>query len=266
MQATTLNVGRESNLGVVATRREFSGAKLVRQRYAPRTNLPKHRHDNSYLCIVLDGSYDEHVAGNTYAARAGSVFVHPAGETHADQFGHAGGTCLDLHFESGFGGWRRIAASPRQANLPALAASFARELAAQDRIAAFALEALTHEVLGILADAQAGALGASWVARVRAAMNDDPARDWTLADLAAIASVHPIHVARQFRRDTGRSVQAHLRERRLLHAASRLAAGEAPADVAAACGYYDQAHLNRAVRARLHTTPARLRRSGRTFA
>jgi AraC-like DNA-binding protein len=87
-----------------------------------------------------------------------------------------------------------------------------------------------------------------------------------LAELAAIAAVHPIHVARQFRRDTGRSVQAHLRERRLLQATARLARGEAPAEVAAACGYCDQAHLTRAMQRRLGITPAALRRRGRTFA
>lgn len=266
MRATTLQIGKQAALGVVAERRTLGGATLVRQHYAPGTHLPVHRHDDSYLCIVLDGSYEERVAGRTHVATTGTVFVHPAGESHGDAFGRDGAACLDLHLEANFGGWRRLAAAPRQVRLPALAGSFARELEARDSLAGFALEALTHELLGALANAHPDALGARWVARVRAAMDDDPAHDWSLAELAAIASVHPIHVARQFRRDTGRSVQAHLRERRLLHATALLARGDAPAEVAAGCGYCDQAHLTRAMQRRLGITPAALRRRGRTFA
>jgi AraC family transcriptional regulator len=263
--ATTRSIGREAALGVVAQRRTIGGATLVRQRYAPATDLPAHRHDSSYLCLVLAGGFEEDRHGRTHATEPGSVLVHPADEIHADRFGRDGAICLDLHVDAGFGGWRRLSAQPRSAHLPAFAAQFARELAARDRIADFALEALLHELIGTLAEAQPDAVGASWVRHVRAALDDDPARDWSLAELGALAGVHPVHVARQFRRDTGRSVQAHLRARRLEHAVRLLARGEAPAEVAAACGYCDQAHLTRAMRQQLGVTPAALRKSGRMF-
>jgi AraC-like DNA-binding protein len=48
---------------------------------------------------------------------------------------------------------------------------------------------------------------------------------------------------------------------RFTRAAEQLRGGGAPAEVAATCGYADQAHLTRAVRRFGATTPAALRRS-----
>ncbi|MEU9419135.1 helix-turn-helix domain-containing protein [Streptomyces sp. NPDC048272] len=61
----------------------------------------------------------------------------------------------------------------------------------------------------------------------------------------------------RFREQVGLSPKAVARVFRLQHALRRLAAGEAPARVAAACGYHDQAHLGRDVKAMTGLPPAR---------
>ncbi|MGW6821113.1 helix-turn-helix domain-containing protein [Streptomyces sp. NPDC055005] len=61
----------------------------------------------------------------------------------------------------------------------------------------------------------------------------------------------------RFRKQVGLSPKAVARVFRLQHALRRLAAGEPPARVAAACGYHDQAHLSREVKAMTGLPPSR---------
>ena len=79
----------------------------------------------------------------------------------------------------------------------------------------------------------------------------------TLDDLAAQAGLSPFHFQRQFKRAHHATPQQMLMALRLFEAKRRLAAGDAPADVAAACGLTDQAHLTRAFARRYGVTPAR---------
>jgi AraC-like DNA-binding protein len=79
----------------------------------------------------------------------------------------------------------------------------------------------------------------------------------TLEELAAVAGLSPFHFQRQFKRAHHATPQQMLMALRLFEAKRRLAAGETPADVAAACGLADQAHLTRAFARRYGVTPAR---------
>ncbi|GLX23377.1 helix-turn-helix domain-containing protein [Streptomyces lavendulae] len=61
----------------------------------------------------------------------------------------------------------------------------------------------------------------------------------------------------RFREEVGLPPKAVARLFRLQHALRRLAAGTPPAEVAAACGYHDQAHLGREVKAMTGLPPGR---------
>lgn len=67
------------------------------------------------------------------------------------------------------------------------------------------------------------------------------------------------HLAARFAREVGTTPKVYAQLVRFESAVGRLRAGEAPAAVAAACGYADQAHLTRHVRRFGSTTPAALR-------
>ena len=79
----------------------------------------------------------------------------------------------------------------------------------------------------------------------------------TLDELAAVAGLSPFHFLRQFKRVHHATPQQMLMALRLFEAKRLLAAGEAPAQVAAAVGLTDQAHLTRAFARRYGVTPAR---------
>lgn len=82
----------------------------------------------------------------------------------------------------------------------------------------------------------------------------------TLDELAAVAGLSPFHFLRQFQARHHATPQQMLMAFRLSEAKRRLTAGEAPAQVAAATGLADQAHLTRAFARRYGVTPARYQR------
>jgi AraC-like DNA-binding protein len=83
----------------------------------------------------------------------------------------------------------------------------------------------------------------------------------TLEQLAAVAGLSPFHFLRQFQAHHHATPQQMLMAFRLSQAKRLLAAGEAPARVAAAAGLADQAHLTRSFARRYGTTPARYQRA-----
>jgi AraC-like DNA-binding protein len=95
------------------------------------------------------------------------------------------------------------------------------------------------------------------LARSLTLMHDDYASELTLERLAAEAGLSPFHFLRRFKQRYHVTPHQMLMAVRLARAKQQLAAGTRPAEVAAAVGLADQAHLTRRF-ARMHgVTPAR---------
>jgi AraC-like DNA-binding protein len=86
------------------------------------------------------------------------------------------------------------------------------------------------------------------------------ARRLTLEELAAVAGLSPFHFLRQFQAQHHATPQQMLMAFRLAEAKRQLSRGERPAQVAAAVGLADQAHLTRSFAQRYGVTPARYQR------
>lgn len=98
------------------------------------------------------------------------------------------------------------------------------------------------------------------VDEVRAALNENPSA--RLGELAELAGWSPWHLSRTFRRVTGITLNSYRLRLRVRAALDGLAEpGAGLAALAARAGFADQAHLTRAVRRELGSTPARIRRS-----
>ena len=78
--------------------------------------------------------------------------------------------------------------------------------------------------------------------------------------LAGMSRLSRHHFIRAFKRETGMTPHAYVTDRRVREARKLLAGGMAPAGAAAACGFYDQSHLNRLFKARIGVTPGAFRK------
>ena len=117
---------------------------------------------------------------------------------------------------------------------------------------------------GPIADPSGARLDPRQARRVLELIEAELGRPIALAELAAVAGLSPGYFAHAFRRTFGEPPHGYLVGRRVARACEILEGGRTPlADVAAACGFSDQSHMNRVFARRLGTSPGRWRRDRR---
>ena len=232
-------------------------------------DIAAHAHGVMVVGLCLTGGRRIVSGGGQWRIQAGEGFIVPAGVRHAcaplDAAGHsylALAVPPDLARRAGAAaGPPEVWARPWQ---DGLAAGLVRR-AAQAVLngeAGQALEAFAALAACLGLRAGEGPPPHPATLRVRAAIDADPGAGHRLAALAQLAGVGPTYLERVFGRDTGMSVGQYLLGRRVKLAASRLAAGEPPAEAALAAGFYDQSHLTRHFRRRMGVPPGCYRETG----
>ena len=99
-----------------------------------------------------------------------------------------------------------------------------------------------------------------WLEEARNILHTEFGDQPKLPEIAAKVGVHPVHLAREFRRQYGFSVGEYLRKVRIEFACDRLLCSEdPPVMIATAAGFVDQSHFSRTFRRLLGTTPGRYR-------
>jgi len=101
--------------------------------------------------------------------------------------------------------------------------------------------------------------GSRSIARVCDYLEAHLSEEAELTELAKLAGLSRSHFIRAFGKETGMTPHAYLMDRRFRAASRLLGRGEAPGEVAAACGFFDQSHLNRVFKARMGVTPGAYR-------
>ncbi len=233
--------------------------------FAPAERLERHHHDLARICVVVSGGFAEVSDGRTRAAIPGTVYYLPAGATHAQTLGAIGARgfrvkmslndLADLAIDTPAveRPWFTIG-GPTAWNALRLWRDF--QLHDGDQLAAdeFILRCLTtsrrdrHEV---------APRGPAWLWRVRDRLLASPFPAPRLAELAALADVHPMHLTRTFRNKFGISVGEFSQTVRLARACELLVVSHLTiCQISLALGYSDQAHFTRHFRARLGVPPA----------
>lgn len=239
-------------------------------RYDARAVLPLHEHVDAYVCVNLSSDFLEssrHAA--TVVPRFAAV-AHPAGEAHQNQFDANGGLCVSIFCAKPTAlAWNtatRNRAVSTQEKARELGAAFACQMQRYERFdqcAALSFTELALQLVQMLSnDVKDRRLNFEGIWRALDAMSQDPAHLWTTDELAAIAQLHPTHLARQVRKITGQTFGEHLRRRRTLKALGMLTTrADGAADVAHSCGFADQSHLTRTLSRLTGVTPGVLRNS-----
>jgi AraC-like DNA-binding protein len=209
-------------------------------RYQPGAPMPRHRHAEPYMAIVVDGGYLEAGDSGRIEASPGDVLIHGAYDAHQDAFLPGGAIVLNLpldsSFQSGFGRIDDVDAIVR------LAERDARQASIQARAALAWCDVPLSD----------------WPDLLAAALRDDP--DLAISSWADDMGLSPASVSRGFARAYGVSPKRFRLEARVRNAARRLSYWRGNlAALAAYTGFADQAHMTRAIAAMTGQTPARLR-------
>jgi AraC family transcriptional regulator len=254
----------------VVKARYVAGFWLSETAYRAGDTIPRHSHDLAFFYTVLGGAYTE-TLGRVQIDRAPlALAFRPAGEEHSHACGAAPARCFNLAVEPGWverireyagrlGGPTEI----RGPGVPALVAGLYREFTSGDGLALLAAEGLAVELLVAAARGLAGAAEAvhpRWLARVRDCLHARFAEPLSLAGVAATTGVHPVHLARVFRRRYGCTLGEYVRRLRVDFAAGELAQSDAPlAEIEQAAGFSDQSHFSKTFKRLTGATPTAYR-------
>lgn len=245
--------------------------------YPPGHSQPVHDHGFANISVVLSGSIEERVGRRTHEGVAGHVVFKPAGIPHANRCRSNGARLfrIELHGAGsedslGSGSFQDYAWAPGGPAL-ALMLRARREHRQSDHETDLALECLALEILARFPgwgtrsqnrDAKdARGPEPPWFRRLLDLLHtrsDEPLR---VSTLAHEVGVHPVYLARVFRKRLHGTVGEYVRWLRLARSmeAMRLR-GRSLADIALEAGFYDQAHFSRTFRSGVGRSPAAYRR------
>jgi len=244
----------------------MGGVQVAATPYAAGDALPWHEHDEAYLCLVASGTYRQQSNEGELDCQPGLLLTHPQGHRHANRFGPKGARCVSIFLtDQTSEGVTRLLGEHRQLRLPGadrLLARIERELRATDDAAALALQSAVLELVATACRAKTGEHRPAWLQRVLERLHDDPSSTPALQELAALAGVHPSHLARSFHQAQGVSVGEYQRGLRIDMARRALGDPECSiADVAASSGFSDQSHFARVFRRATGQTPREFRQN-----
>ncbi|MFG3101463.1 AraC family transcriptional regulator [Streptomyces sp. NPDC048182] len=150
----------------------------------------------------------------------------------------------------------------RVAQLHAALARPGDDLEAESRLTLIGERLRTHLTAAAPGTPQRPAADPALARRLRELLDARVVEGLGLADAAGLLGAHPAHLVRAFSAAYGIAPHQYLMSRRVDRARRLLLGGAAPAEVAGATGFYDQAHLTRHFRRLVGVTPGRYRAGG----
>ena len=257
--------------GDVSKALSVAAFKLTETVYDAALDLPAHSHEAAYFCFVMAGRYSETYGGRSRSCRPSTLVFHPPGEIHSDYF-HTRARCFNIQIESRWleltrrgSGVINAPADFRDEQLSSLAVRLHREFREVDDFSALAIEGLTLEMLAETsrrAERKLEPRPPRWLQKAREILDERFDENLTLLALSESIGVHPVHLAREFRRFYRCTAGEYARLRRVEFARHQLTSTDLPlCDIALAAGFFDQSHFARTFKRVTGLTPGEYRAS-----
>jgi AraC family transcriptional regulator len=256
--------------GEILRWRRVGGLVLGEVRYEPGQRIPRHLHPHARFVLVLAGALTEVRGDDTNRYESSTLLFRCADEPHSYVVSKSGATCLIVDVDAGW-----YARAREHAPVLAQSAAFRRgfvvhlahrlhgEFRLRDEVSRLAIESIA---LGMLAEASRRVARAAarptppWLLEARSLVEDHFAEPLPLASVARRVGVHPVHLARTFRRFYRTTFAGHVRQVRIEFARRELAASSASlSEIAVSAGFCDQSHFSRLFKQYLGVTPAEYR-------
>jgi AraC family transcriptional regulator len=240
-------------------------------RYDGNSSMAVHHHEDSWISVVVDGSYEERIRGRNTRHGPGNLLFYPAFERHAPQFSSV--STLKILIEPSasaveyLGTRLRLSQAPyiQSAAVAELGLRFASELRRPDDFSEVIVQGFVLETVGLFhrEASRPTPRELPWLRAIKAFIEDNDHGPVSIEELARMAGRHPIHLSRAFRQIFGQTVGECLRSARVRHAAQLLLSSRQPlSEIAAECGFCDQAHLSRSFKKLFGVTPGAFRIAG----
>ncbi len=219
-------------------------------RYVPNEKYADHYDINPRISIVLNGKLKENAGRTEVFAQALSIVVKPGDVWHSNEFGPQGARLLSVVFQPGFlsdPSGRSVFQHWQWYHSTEVAGATSRYLHRLRRTDDPATE--TIDFLAALSPKStelSSKATPDWLDLVSEQIQDQPEVNYSVQDLASSMGVHPVYMARAFRKYFSCGVKEYIHRNRLRNIISTLTDTKLPlVEVALESGYADQSHMSR---------------------
>jgi AraC family transcriptional regulator len=237
--------------------------------YAPNIKIPRHAHQNAYFIFTLSGGQEESFESQTRGYAPGTLAFHPAGEVHCERLGPTGMRALHVEFGSTWierhpeiSRFLENASEFQGGRFGWLAQSVYQEFRCLDDVAPAAIEGLVLEILAHTSRFRSHETlngDRKWLAQAEELIRARFAEPLSLSGVATAVKVHPVCLARAFRKRFHLSVGEFIRQVRIESACKAIVSGDRLSDVALRVGFADQAHFSRTFKRIVGMSPGQFR-------
>ena len=254
----------------ILRKREIPGLALSEALYPPNLRQPRHTHALASFSFVLAGRYVETCRAQAHTRQASTLVFHPPQESHAVEYQAEPVRILSVQMDSKRLSYVRDRSivfdsrvSGRTETIDWLGHRLYREFCHDDSVSALALEGLVFEILAEASRVNTVVKGTAprWLRQAEDFLHDNFSMSFSCDDVATSAGVHPVHLARVFRRKHGCTIGEYVRRLRLNFVAREIVTTMTPlGEIAIAAGFADQSHLTKTFKAHFGLTPSDYRK------
>jgi len=254
---------------------EAAGLRLSELVYPPNFKTPKHSHEVHHISIRLRGNSIQTYGNKSITRLPSSTEFYCPGDIYSNHYLVPEVRSLNIDFLPGynissFRNWFGTANRSFVVNDPALRCLFPKlysEFRQPDELSALAIEGLVMALVAWLLRGNVGnPVGKPplWLQQAEDLIRGRYAEHLTLADISGAVGIHPIYLARQFRRFHKCSIGEYVRQLRIEFAMEQISKTNRPSsDLALAAGFSDQSHFSRTFRKLTGFTPSQFQKMSR---
>lgn len=247
-----------------------AGFILTETTHLPNHTLPRHSHERANIAFVVNGSFSETLDFRSIECNPQSLVIKPAGEAHANRYGSRGMRCLLIELEperlEGLHSWSKVFEQPSHVHhetISMLAMRLYGEFRFMDEASPVAIEGLMLELIAELSrhdKSPADRKRPRWLEQAKEILHAHFCEGPGVSRVAKEVSIHPVHLAREFRKHFGCSVGEYVLRLRIESACRELANSDSPlVEIALAAGFAHQAHFSRVFKRETGVTPSAFR-------
>src|ERR1043166_8413602 len=196
--------------------RTIPGFKLLEVSYPGGVKLPNHFHDTPCFSFMLKGAMSEIYGGRILEMRPHTVCFNAAHDRHRNAVASVGAHFvvleIDMNLVRHIHGWSAAFATSaifKGGELASLGSKLHRESLQDDAVTPMALEGIALEIVAGLFRMNCERRerkSPSWLAEARDFIHAQFTEPLSIAEIANVAGVHPVHLARTFRKHHGASI------------------------------------------------------------
>jgi AraC family transcriptional regulator len=260
-------------------RRQVGRLSLSENFFASGFKIDKHAHSDPLLCMTLAGGCTEIYAGRTHNYGPSGVEYLPVNHEHSLSVDRSGMRSFGVEIAGDwFESMQELA--PIKADtvfrdsggfLSNLVSRAHNEFKHFDELSSLIIEGLALELLGALSRREKATRNRSgratpprWVVDAKAVAESHFSESLGLGVVADQLGVHPVQLAREFRKHYRMTVGEYLRQLRVAYVKRQLADTDLSlVEIAIAAGFADQSHMSRTFSRATGLTPGMFRNAVR---